>query len=227
MNMQQPTGDHDDNLYTGPERVWSGYPNAGLDKALRAVGWTQQTVAGTSPVPRALDIGCGEGADAVFMAQLGFAVTACDPVATAIARTEQSAAAAGVFLTTVVAGIDTIAATVADCAVVTSFFVPLIKSRGDLEVLDRLVGPGGALIIAHHDNPSRQLERNGISPDDLIDPVTADTELSARGWQQVAGFTVAANHHSHAHRHRHPDTGDTYVPGDTVIRILRKPADGK
>ncbi len=65
--------------------VWSGEPNAVL-------------VAETSDVHPglALDLGCGEGADAVWLAQRGWRVTAVDVSAVALARASSHAEAAGV-----------------------------------------------------------------------------------------------------------------------------------
>jgi len=53
----------------------------------------------------ALDIGCGAGIDAVYLAQQGWQVTALDFVAKALEYTEQAAAKAGVSITPVVADI--------------------------------------------------------------------------------------------------------------------------
>ena len=212
-----------DNLYRGPGRVWSGKTNAGLDAAVAAAGWDRSTTRTRTPVPRALDIGCGEGADAVFLAQLGFDTTACDPVEEAVVRTRQSAAAAGVRLTTVVAGIDGIGATGPGFDVVTSFFVPLKKSRGDISTLDLLVAPGGCLIVAHHSNPSRQLEKNRITAADFVDPVEAEQQFTTGGWQLVAARTVQPDHHGH-HHSRNDNGCDSSIPGGAVIRVLRKPA---
>lgn len=71
--------------YQGVERIWSGRPNPLL---VREVG-------GLEP-GRALDLGCGEGADAVWLASHGWRVTAVDISRTALDRAAGHAAEAGV-----------------------------------------------------------------------------------------------------------------------------------
>ncbi|MFI0740396.1 class I SAM-dependent methyltransferase [Streptomyces sp. NPDC021100] len=66
------------------EPVWSGRPNPLLAETVRA------TTPGT-----ALDLGSGEGGDAVWLASRGWTVTAVDIAPTALARTTARAVAAG------------------------------------------------------------------------------------------------------------------------------------
>jgi SAM-dependent methyltransferase len=72
-------------LYSQRDQIWSGNPNAML---VREVG---DLAPGT-----ALDLGCGEGGDAIWLAQRGWHVTAVDISATALGRGSASATAAGV-----------------------------------------------------------------------------------------------------------------------------------
>ena len=71
--------------YAERERIWSGRVNAQLPGIL----------AGVTP-GRALDLGCGEGGDAVWLAENGWNVTAVDVSDTAIGRAEAAAEARGV-----------------------------------------------------------------------------------------------------------------------------------
>lgn len=71
--------------YGSHERVWKGTPNPVLAET-----------AGLLSPGNALDLGCGEGGDAVWLATHGWQVTAVDVSATALERTAAHAAAAGV-----------------------------------------------------------------------------------------------------------------------------------
>ena len=61
--------------YADRDQVWSGNPNHAL----------VSTISGRPP-GEALDLGCGEGGDSVWLAEQGWRVTAVDVSATAVAR---------------------------------------------------------------------------------------------------------------------------------------------
>ena len=71
--------------YRGHEQVWSGRPNPVL-----------VDVVGSLPPGKVLDLGCGEGGDAVWLAAQGWRVTAADVSATALGRAAEQAEAEGV-----------------------------------------------------------------------------------------------------------------------------------
>lgn len=66
-------------------RIWSGRVNAQLER-----------FAADLPAGRALDLGCGEGGDAVWLAERGWQVTAADVSETALQRAAAEAATHGV-----------------------------------------------------------------------------------------------------------------------------------
>ncbi|TXS15100.1 MULTISPECIES: SAM-dependent methyltransferase [unclassified Streptomyces] len=74
-----------DDRYRESDRIWSGNPNVILVRE----------VEGLTP-GRALDLGCGEGADAVWLARFGWKVTATDISRVALERAAVHAADAGV-----------------------------------------------------------------------------------------------------------------------------------
>jgi 2-polyprenyl-3-methyl-5-hydroxy-6-metoxy-1,4-benzoquinol methylase len=71
--------------YSGEERIWSGLPNAQL------VAEVTDLTPGT-----ALDLGCGEGGDVIWLARNGWRVTGADFSAQGLARAARHAEEAGV-----------------------------------------------------------------------------------------------------------------------------------
>lgn len=69
-----------DEMYRSRAMIWSGEPNP-------------QLIAEAAPLPpgTALDLGCGEGADAIWLASRGWKVTAVDVSAVALERAEAHA----------------------------------------------------------------------------------------------------------------------------------------
>jgi SAM-dependent methyltransferase len=83
---EQNAKDYWEAHYGERERIWSGRVNVQLARV----------VADLSP-GRALDLGCGEGGDAVWLAEHGWHVTAGDVSETALARAEAAARTRGVL----------------------------------------------------------------------------------------------------------------------------------
>lgn len=135
-----------DTRYAEKEQIWSGRPNTVLVR--EATGLKPGT---------ALDLGCGEGADAIWLAGQGWRVTAADISRVALDRAAGHAAAAGVG--------DRIDWQRHDLA--TSFptgrfdlvSAQFLHSFGDMpreEILRRAaaaVAPGGVLLIEGHSGP--------------------------------------------------------------------------
>ncbi len=77
--------EHWESEYAGDAPRWSGRVNATVADVVREL-----------PVGQALELGCGEGGDAVWLAEQGWQVTAVDISSTAIARGAGAAAGRGV-----------------------------------------------------------------------------------------------------------------------------------
>ena len=82
---EDETRAHWDEHYGAEPQIWSGRPNGIL-------------VAEVSDLPpgTALDLGCGEGADAIWLAERGWQVTAVDVSRTALDRAAAAATDAGI-----------------------------------------------------------------------------------------------------------------------------------
>ena len=76
---------HWEQHYGERDRVWSGQVNVQF-----------ADVVADLPAGRALDLGCGEGADAVWLAERGWDVVAVDVSETALGRAENAATSRGV-----------------------------------------------------------------------------------------------------------------------------------
>lgn len=132
-----------DERYTGPESVWSGDANA-------------QLVAEASRLPagRALDLGCGEGGDVIWLAGQGWTVTGADFSAQGLVRAARHAEEAGVADRCDWWEVDarTFAADGRSYDLVTTHFLHP-PDRGMADVTRRLAGavaPGGHLLVVGH-----------------------------------------------------------------------------
>lgn len=148
--------------------IWSGHPNGSL-------------VAEVADLPpgTALDVGCGEGADAVWLAERGWTVTALDPSAVAVGRARRAAEAAGVEVTWVQAGLLEVALDPHDLV---SAQYPVLRRDSDaVDVLLGAVAPGGTLLVVHHELVSSHAEEHGFDPDDYVMPADVAARLGP-GW---------------------------------------------
>ncbi|RAJ68817.1 methyltransferase family protein [Streptomyces sp. Amel2xB2] len=129
--------------YSGEETVWSGNPNPQL------VAEASELTPGT-----ALDVGCGEGGDVIWLARRGWQVTGADFSANGLARAARHAEEAGVAGRTDWWQVDAraFAAGGRSYDLVTSHFLHP-PDHGMVEVAGRLaeaVAPGGHLLIVGH-----------------------------------------------------------------------------
>ncbi|MDX6276833.1 MAG: hypothetical protein QOJ72_961 [Nocardioidaceae bacterium] len=130
-----------DALYSERSTIWSGQPNA-------------QLVAEAQPLSpgSALDVGCGEGADAVWLADRGWDVTAVDISTVAIERATQHAKDAGVHITFETRDLLTTPPPHASFDLVSAQFFQLAEPERTVFVrgLGDAVRPGGRLLIVGH-----------------------------------------------------------------------------
>ena len=156
----------------GDDQLWSGHPNEQLVVEASNLG------PGT-----ALDVGCGEGGDAIWLAERGWHVTAIDVSAKALDRAARAAAAADVGVDWRNVGLEELTTSMYDLV---SVFYPALL-RGDGTVIDTLldrVAPGGLLLVVHHAHVDRQRAReHGFDPDDYVGHDDLVAALTGRdGW---------------------------------------------
>ncbi len=132
-----------DARYAAAERVWSGEPNG---------AFVAEVTALELEPGRALDVGCGEGADAVWLARRGWRVTALDVSRVALDRAAQHARDAGVHVAWVHAGLVEAALPAGGFDLVSAQYAVLRKTPGAVaeHILVDLVAPGGTLRVVHH-----------------------------------------------------------------------------
>ncbi|MEU4422024.1 bifunctional NAD(P)/FAD-dependent oxidoreductase/class I SAM-dependent methyltransferase [Actinoplanes sp. NPDC024001] len=166
--------------YRSKPAVWSGRPNPQL------VAEAEQLSAG-----RALDVGSGEGADAVWLAQRGWQVTAVDISTVALERAAGHAADAGVSgrITFRHADLRSQAPEQRAYDLVSAQFMHLPPvARQELYAhLAGAVAPGGTLLIVGH-HPSDLASGVGRMhfPDMMFTAEEIAAELDAAEWEVVA-----------------------------------------
>jgi len=150
-----PDAEEWDERYRSADQVWSGEPNGALLAEAVAL-----------PPGRALDVGCGEGADAVWLAQRGWQVTALDVSSVALERARRHARDAGVEVSWLHAGLVEAELPAESFDLVSAQYAVLLKTSGQVaeRTLAGLVALGGTLLVVHHDLGPEHLHEGGFDP---------------------------------------------------------------
>lgn len=189
-------------------------------------------IAGELPVGRALDLGCGLGVNAIWLARQGWLVRAVDFSDVAIERARMLAVRSGVEVDFDVADLTTYEPEGAYDLV--SFFyvhLPAAERAGMLARASRAVAPGGRLLFVGHDRSDaawferhvreqRQQEGDGEpegpTVEEVVATLTAPDEVAA----ELVGLTVeraeTVEHDPHCAGEQ---AGTTFV-------VARRPAAG-
>lgn len=222
--------DHWEDLYTSAGQRWSGRVNEALAQ-----------VAGALSPGKALDLGCGEGGDAIWLAQQGWRVTAVDISPTAMARAARAAEVASVGdrvtwinrdLTTWVpeAGYDLVAASYFHSAIDIERTAILRRAAGS-------VRSGGYLLVISHvfetdeDIPPwawRHREQHGDAqhgqphaggPTGHPELLTPEREIEALGLNPDVWRAVIAE--IRRRRATSPDGDETAMVKDGIVLLRR------
>lgn len=201
-----------DERYGGSDRVWSGRPNQRL----------VEQVADLEP-GTALDVACGEGADAVWLAKQGWRVTAVDVSEVALKKVAVHAEDEGVADRMRIGFYDALddprpagrhtfdLVTVSFLHVPVEDFAPIYRGIADA------VAPGGRLLVtAHHPHDVTSGARHDYGPGLLFEPdrVLAALHVDEPGspWQVEVADTPE----------RVQQTADGPLEvRDTVVRLRR------
>jgi SAM-dependent methyltransferase len=147
----------------------SGKPNGALPAE----------VAGLAP-GRALDVGCGSGADAIWLAVQGWQVTAVDISQAALNRAAIAAHDAAVAVNWVCADISTNPPAVGEYDLVSVQYPALRHSPDDAVIHSLLdaVAPGGTILVVGHGPESHEYARSqGLDPTEYIEPADVAAHL--------------------------------------------------
>jgi len=156
--------------YAQKELVWSAEPNRLF-----------ATEVATLPPARALDLACGEGRNAVWLAEQGWRVTGVDFSDVALAKAAELAASRGVDVEWVVADVleHEPEARAFDLAALLYLQLPRDDLLRAVRSAARAVAPGGTLVVLGHDTTN--LERGHGGPKDASVLYTAEDVVPALG----------------------------------------------
>lgn len=185
--------------------IWSGRPNGRL----------VADVAGLTP-GQALDVGCGEGADAIWLAKGGWTVTAIDVSGVAIGRAREAAEKADADVEWMAGDILETPFPAGSFDLVSLQYPALPKFAGERAVrtLLKTVRAGGLLLAVYHDldhDHREHMKSRGVDPADYVG---ADDLRLLLG----EDFTVEL----HAVEPRVDPPPDTPHVADVILRARRR-----
>ncbi|MDX1881830.1 class I SAM-dependent methyltransferase [Mycolicibacterium sp. 120270] len=173
------TKEHWEEHYAARDRIWSGRVNVQFAE-----------IVGDLPPGRALDLGCGEGADAVWLAERGWDVVAVDISDTALARAREAARDRGVADKIEFVALDlSVGFPAGEYDLISAQFLHSKVPLDRWSILKQALGalrPDGLLVIVDHGSappwPSK-LDRHHEFPS--AEEVVAGLELSDDEFEQV------------------------------------------
>jgi thioredoxin reductase/SAM-dependent methyltransferase len=201
-----------DHRYGGEDRMWSANPN----------GTVVHEVAGLPP-GRALDVGAGEGADALWLAEHGWKVTACDISGNALARVGAEADRRGLTVECLRADandLDAFGTEVYDLVCLSYGSFHRTPDQRGLRNLLGAVAPGGTLLVVAHDlTPLREpvdvtIQTRMFDPEAFV-----GVDEIAAALRGSDGWAVEV----HEDRPRPPGAASTHHVDDVLLRAVRKP----
>jgi SAM-dependent methyltransferase len=196
-----------DDRYASTDRVWSGNPNQRLT----------EEVAGLTP-GTALDAGCGEGGDAIWLARQGWTVTGLDVSGVVVRRAAEHAEQAGVadrtsWLRADLYALDPLP-TGFDLVTASYVHVPPARFAEVYRHLAASVAPGGNLVVlAHHPDDVHTGLRNTELSDLLFTPQAVVDVLDPAEWDVVTTDVLTREH---------VRDGESHTVSDTVVRATRR-----
>jgi SAM-dependent methyltransferase len=190
-------------FYGEREQVWSGTPNAALVVEIEGLA------PGT-----ALDVGCGEGADAIWLARQGWRVTGVDISQVALDRAAAHAAEAGVGDRTTWERHDlsrSMPDGPFDLVSVHFLHSPVDDPRDRaLRAAAAAVAPGGRLLVVSHEAVPWHPEVEFPTAQEVLDSL----DLDRAEWD-------VERVESRSRRVTRPDVGEVDV-SDSVVRVRRR-----
>jgi SAM-dependent methyltransferase len=162
-----------DRRYEGRELVWSAEPNRFL-----------VAETGTLAPGRAIDLACGEGRNAIWLAEHGWKAVGADFSEVGLQKARELAAGRGVNVEWVAADLRTYRPDPQAFDLVLIFYlqVAAAERRLILQAAAEAVAPGGTFLLVAHDSTNLQHGYGG--PQDAIVLYTAQdviTDISGRG----------------------------------------------
>ena len=167
------------------------------------MGGSWPRVASLTP-GRALDVGCGEGADAIWLARSGWMVTAIDISEAAVTRAREAAELAGAAVEWVRGDALQTPFPAGSFDLVSMQYPALPKAVGEAAVRALLdtVRPGGLLLAVYHvlnDEHRKHMKSQGVDPadyvdaDDLVRLLGDAFTIELMGWRPARPRCTAGN----------------------------------
>ena len=188
--------------YRGTDLVWSAGPNMFVEQVCRDL-----------PAGRSIDLAAGEGRNAIWLAELGWDVTAVDFSAVAVDKVRQLADRRGVTVDAQVADLTSFEPSPGEFDLVLVAYLQLIDAELTpiLERAAAAVAPGGTFVLVAHDLDNLEHGHGGPShpsvlttPDQVVAAIAGeltieradvvDRPVSTDDGERVARDTLVVAH---------------------------------